>query len=124
MGSSKAWNCRRIIRINNILQSSLLTYYFSVFDVVNYFNLECRSSNQSEHNMIPYFQIISCLEFFPSIFNVYSGRPIDFFAFSNTLSCVWLLRVFLALSLPCQSCHWASLGIYGAIGLIKKLKMV
>jgi hypothetical protein len=27
------------------------------------------------------------------------------------------------LSLPCQSCHCASLGIYGAIGPIKKLEM-
>ncbi len=100
MGSSKAWNCWRKIMINNILQSLLLTYYFAVFNVVNYINFECRNNNPSEHNMIPYFQLISCLELFPSILNVYFGWPIDF-AFSNTHSHVFDLFVY---SSHCHFC--------------------
>ncbi len=100
--------------INTILQSStLLLTCFVIFDVVNTLNLECRSNNQNEHNMVPYFQLISCLELFPSIPNTYYRWPNLFVKFSNTHFHV--LDVFVSskhnLSLPCQSYHHVSLGI-------------
>ncbi len=100
--------------INTILKNSTLLFTcFVIFDVVNTLNLECRSNNQNAHNMVPYFQLISCFELFPSIPNTYYRWPKLFIKFSNTHFHV--LDVFVSsehnLSLPCQSYHHVSLGI-------------
>jgi len=58
----------------NIILQSLLPTYFAVFDIFNYFYYEWRSSNHSEHNMVPYFQLIGCFEIFPFIPNAYWGN--------------------------------------------------
>ncbi len=83
---SKAWNCWTRKMINTIFQSStLLLRYFVVFNAANTLNFKCWSNNQSEHNMVSYFQLnVSCLELFPSTPNAYFGWPNLFAKFSNT----------------------------------------
>jgi hypothetical protein len=79
-------------KVVNKLSFNLISFKMQKFIT----NFHCY--NYFQWKMVPYFQLISCLELFPSIPNVYSKWPIDLFSFNDTLSCVWLHCVFLALS--------------------------
>jgi hypothetical protein len=57
--------------------------------------------NYFQWKMVPYFQLNSCLEFFPSIPNAYFGGPINLFAFSNTHS-----HVFDFFNVSSSHCHF------------------
>ncbi len=65
-------------KVVNKLSFNLISFKMQEFIT----NFHCY--NYFQWKMVPYFQLISCLELFPSIPNAYIGWPIDLFAFSNT----------------------------------------
>jgi hypothetical protein len=91
--------------INTILQS-LLSTYFAIFDIFNYFNLEWRSNNHNEHTWSPTFNSLVVLKSFHPFPMFILGDPIFLPLVTHTFMCltyVCLLHIliFVPILPPC-----------------------